>query len=67
MKSNDCFGIQQSRREQTINKIIVINDLAEVADFINFLSPFSKMSDIKCVCVKPYINIKIKKYLKQRK
>lgn len=51
--------------EQSINKIIVINDLAEVADFINFLSLFSKMTDIKCVCVKPYINTKIKILISQ--
>lgn len=48
------------RVEQSLNKIVIINDLAEMFDFINFLSPFGKVEGLKCVCIKPYINSIVK-------
>lgn len=42
------------------NKIVVLNEIAEFLDFINFLSPFSKMDNIVCICVKPLLSEKIK-------
>lgn len=42
------------------NKIIVLNEIAEFLDFVNFLSPFSEMDNVVCICVKPSISEKLK-------
>lgn len=51
--------------QQTNNKIIVLNQIAEFLDFINFLSPFANIDNIVCICIKPTILEKTKTIIKE--
>ena len=42
-----------------INRSVTNTDISVFCDFINFLTPFSKMKNINCICIKPYINKEI--------
>lgn len=48
---------------KTNNKIIVLNNLADLVDIIYFLSPFVEMKDAVCICIKKFINEKNKTLL----
>lgn len=57
--------ITEKKLANRIYKITILNNLSDIVDSINFLSPFAKMKDIVCICIKNIISEKYKLILSQ--